>query len=547
MPDFTCFRLHERLNGIAAPRLGDFIAPTLYPTLKQVDLSYPDFTALVVVAGGAAHAPLWVALLQPAFTGQTLALGTVTSTGAVVIVKHKQVGFFAFCFGVLGRHLLKDEAWVRSFGLRSALNLIYPTSGNPDTVASRLVATDAKRRGAEIIRSRRQASRLTSPESLDVDRDREVLRAATGVPEQTPEWGARVTGDDAFHFTSSDTLKTLGDLCVKLERLYARTDYAATFGWIDQVQTVTDPQLKQALADEVIRRLKSRQIEDLDLAPPEVVDWTRVESFKFHWDRNVTRPLPRLVDYLTGMVAKKSLSSLNLHWLQYHDMIAVDGDRMPVARWSIWRCLSGEITYQNQVYILDEGEFASVAPTYLAQLDQDISGIADRSGLLPDAPATQPEPAYNVAVAHQHATWLLLDRKTVKYSGSTTPVEVCDLLTDARELIHVKRHLGSSDLSHLFAQGLVSASLLQESQTFLTAVHAKITSLSTTSHTQAQSFGSHPLVPGQFEVVYAIIADWKGRPLQKALPFFSKINLRHTEQTLRSRGFRVSHCKVQAI
>jgi uncharacterized protein (TIGR04141 family) len=43
-----------------------------------------------------------------------------------------------------------------------------------------------------------------------------------------------------------------------------------------------------------------------------------------------------------------------------------------------------------------------------------------------------------------------------------------------------------------------------------------------------------------FEVGFAIVHSWRGRPLSEELPFFSKINLRRTAEELQSRGFRVS-------
>ncbi len=41
---------------------------------------------------------------------------------------------------------------------------------------------------------------------------------------------------------------------------------------------------------------------------------------------------------------------------------------------------------------------------------------------------------------------LLTDKKLVSTASQTTPIELCDILTTAGDLIHVKRHFGSSDL-----------------------------------------------------------------------------------------------------
>jgi uncharacterized protein (TIGR04141 family) len=59
----------------------------------------------------------------------------------------------------------------------------------------------------------------------------------------------------------------------------------------------------------------------------------------------------------------------------------------------------------------------------------------------------------------------------------TISVEVCDVLTANRQLIHVKLKFGSRDLSHLFSQGFVSATLLQSDSVFREATHKKIKEL----------------------------------------------------------------------
>jgi uncharacterized protein (TIGR04141 family) len=136
---------------------------------------------------------------------------------------------------------------------------------------------------------------------------------------------------------------------------------------------------------------------------------------------------------------------------------------------------------------------------------------------------------------------VLLDREIIRSSAITTGVEICDILTSASQLIHVKRHLGSSDLSHLFSQGFVSAELLQNDADFRKLAQEKITSLR--SEAAFQMFDV-ALETGRFEVVYGVIANWGQRGLAGALPFFSKVTLRKAVQDLTNRGFRVSFAKI---
>jgi uncharacterized protein (TIGR04141 family) len=60
------------------------------------------------------------------------------------------------------------------------------------------------------------------------------------------------------------------------------------------------------------------------------------------------------------------------------------------------------------------------------------------------------------------------------------------------------------------------------------------------------AFDPAGISPGGFEVVYAVVANWKGRTFVEALPFFSKVNLRRHARDLGRMGYRVSRKKVQA-
>jgi uncharacterized protein (TIGR04141 family) len=104
--------------------------------------------------------------------------------------------------------------------------------------------------------------------------------------------------------------------------------------------------------------------------------------------------------------------------------------------------------------------------------------------------------------------------------------------------VHVKRDLGSSDLSHLFAQGAVSAELLQSDRDFCKAAQRVVDRVA--GNRRFSIFFPKLVVASKYEIVYAIIADWRGRHLSEVLPFFSKVNLRAFCQRLLGRGFKVS-------
>lgn len=224
-------------------------------------------------------------------------------------------------------------------------------------------------------------------------------------------------------------------------------------------------------------------------------------------------------------------------------IFATNGDGGTVHSWPAWKCLVGDLVINGITYVLDEGDFYEVRQDYLAALDAAIAAIPLAQVDLPTSTPSEHERPYNIR-ASADPELLLLDRNTVKINTKTTPIEICDLLTSKRQLIHVKRHLGSSDLSHLFAQGVVSACLLQESPEFRKKAIEKIAAVSD----QSAKFGfisPDSFKTSDFEVVYAIAEKWKSRTFEQGLPFFSKINLREAVQDLHGRGFSFSLHQIE--
>jgi uncharacterized protein (TIGR04141 family) len=423
-----------------------------------------------------------------------------------------------------------------------ALNLIYPRDDSGSS--GKLVAVDAKRRTGNVIRSRRQASKATSFEAFDVDTVRDLMGGATGTPCDR-KWGRRITGGDALHFDSDTQFGELGKLCRSMQEAHDRDDYADKFRWIDRIRPIHDPVLLQKVERHLAGRLADGDITDLDLAPPEIVDWSAITGFRYHFEarKGVWHPVLRIQDYLNGLARTggwpEAPDELDAAFLRRRHVWAVDGDNRPVCKWPVWRCLTGEFEFNSATYIVDEGDIFAISADYLSELNESIAAVRLRTDIpWPRATPSMVEDEFNKKATDEIDAALLMDKKLVSAASQTTPIELCDILTAAGDLIHVKRHFGSSDLSHLFSQGFVSARLLQEDKAFRKAADEKIASL--TKDQSFRFFETSTLRTEGFEIVYVIVAPWRGRTLVQALPFFSKVNLERTVEELTNKGYQVS-------
>lgn len=545
MPAFTCYRLHRILHGRVPDDLDEYIdledqAPEIYGPA-----STGDFEAKLYVHAGPPHPPGWASFVQDGFD-EASNLPLTASVGAAIVLRLIPEGHvFAFTFGITGRFLLKHEAWKRGYGLQAALNLIYPRAAGSASEAGRLVAVDAKKRGGDIIRSRQQASRATTFEAFEVDKLRDLVGGATGRP-YDDKWGRRITGTDALNFATDSDFAGLGKLCRDLTDAHDREDYKDRFGWLDSIRPINDPELLSQIQDHLVGRMIASELDDLDLAPPEIIDWSRVTGFQYHYDmrKKFTRPEIQLTVYLHNLpYFEDDADSIDIEYFRRKSIRAVDADDREVHRWSVWRCLCGEFQFEDVTYVIDEGEIFEVSSDYLKNLNEVLTKIASRDALAwPAATPTTSEDAFNGAVANALAPAVVMDKKLVKGRMQTTEVEVCDVLTADRQLIHAKRHLGSRDLSHLFSQGFVSANLLQSDSLFRQAAHAKVKSLG--GGRDFDFFDVESLPAADFEVIFVIVAGWCGRDLIDALPFFSKVNLERAVEDLLNRGFKVAVARV---
>ncbi|MDQ0537510.1 uncharacterized protein (TIGR04141 family) [Curtobacterium flaccumfaciens] len=159
------------------------------------------------------------------------------------------------------------------------------------------------------------------------------------------------------------------------------------------------------------------------------------------------------------------------------------------------------------------------------------------------------EAQYNERLAAvSDGTLVNLDGMLQWADGAASGIEVCDLLSTDGEFIHVKRKARSSTLSHLFAQGSVSATAYFSDPRFREQVQeavAKAAGPSAASEWAAAlpSAGSEPM-RSNFSVTYVVIAN-SSRAGTDWLPFFSKLNLmQHGRRVRNELGLKVSIVRV---
>jgi len=446
------------------------------------------------------------------------------SNGALLLLKRGR-RLFALTFG-LGRHLLEPGKSEESFGLRVTLNSVDP---------ARLRSVDRRTFDAISSHTRTQASQEGDVTAFGLNVEQDLLRAATGSP-INQQLGKRMTGMDSLAVTLPINIKSLPSLLDKYLVQFKDESYKQNFPWVDHIGEVHDGRLREELDRSLLSAIQSSDLSDLKawLAVPELIDWEQVGGFRYNPDKSIDpKPDLHLRDFLATV---PNVARITVDRLRERHVYAYDsGDENLVRRWTVYSCLYGEVDRDQTTYLLSGGIWYRVEKDFVATVDRYVAKLVKISSLPAYTDAS--EGAYNRRVARASKGKIaLMDQKLIRVGGTT--VEFCDLFTSDNKIIHVKRYGGSSVLSHLFSQGSVAANAFLEDQAFRIAVNTKLPSTHQLNDTAPRPVAS------DFEINYAIVSRSQKR-IDKALPFFSRLNLRNAARQLKAFGFHVTLSKIE--
>ena len=331
----------------------------------------------------------------------------------------------------------------------------------------------------------------------------------------------------------------LPKLARNIKGFYVNEDYKRSFSWVDNVRRVKDEASIDVLNALLVHAVSARD-PGVMVTLPEIGNWDGIFGFSFTQNKDVVRPVIHSADYIDTIpdLARLTIDGLKRDRLLVHD---IDGN---LTEHSVYRCLYFEIADGDKTKIIFDGKWYEIDGTFIGRIAATLNSVQISSLAFPAVhewkedgeDKIESEGAYNARTARDHG-YFLLDKKLVKTDRTTSPIELCDLLTPARQFIHVKhRKGGSAGLSHLFAQGGVSAEIMLGDKAFRKKARTVLRGVSSAAGN---------LVPldavrtADYEIVFLILgAD--SATLKQTLPFFSKVNLSKTYENLTQRGFRVS-------
>lgn len=522
---------YRRLNLFMAKPLdgGQVFADLL--TDAPVD-TYPMDGALGIdgalyVRKNEAKRPSWGPLLDE-ITGQSIPNLANRSSSAVLLLR-VDGDIFAFAFGY-GRYLIEPSLFVQDFGIRTALNTLDDKS---------LRSVDLHTLEDQPVQKKSQAARDSDVGVFGIDILRDILRAVTGVPKQGIDLVQIAGGDAMFSFGVDMDAADFPALARRIKGYYTNDDYKASFSWVDNVRKVKDDASIETLNAQLVNAISTRD-PGIMITLPEIGAWDTILGFSFTRNKESVRPVIHSADYIDTIPDLADLTSDGLK----RDRLFVHDVNGHITEHPVYRCIYFEIVDGNKTKIIFDGKWYEVDATFIGRIDEILDLIEISALAFPAVEVWEEEGKskiesegdYNIRAAAAHG-YFLLDKKLVKTDRTTSPIELCDLLTPAKQLVHVKhRKGGSAGLSHLFAQGGVAAEIVLGDREFRKKARTVLRGI---------NLAARDLVPldslrsTDYEIVFLILGEGS-ETLKQNLPFFSKVNLSKAFENLTQRGFRVS-------
>jgi uncharacterized protein (TIGR04141 family) len=495
--------------------------------LKSVAVSGGGTEGTLFYRGGFQSKPPWVAIFEDIVGFDSSKIVNQSSRGLFTIKVAKR--WFCFTFGY-SRQLISESAIERNFGLIVTLNL-----GDPEAIK----AIDKTNISHVALQCREQAGRDVSFDGFEFDTDIDLLKSITAKgPQVEGEEQDTYSGRDSICVYTRVELKSFADIAKRLLKAYENTAYLDRYPWIGKISQERDSGVIAQLNAALVAAINAEEVARIWLALPDVIVWEQTDGFAYRLATKAAKkagpalhPDIDLDNWLAETGLKGAVTLPRLVDRKIYQCLKDDNEPNT---WSVYRCLNAEVDLKGLKYILNDGDWYNVESGYVKDIDNFYKAIPTSNLILPNY-GTRTEPKYLKEVSSALADITLMDRKLIMIGGGKSKIEFCDLFSKKKDIIHVKQYGGSSLLSHLFSQAVVSADCFLHEVDFRKTVN---------NHLPAGFKFTSPAVappPAEYTICMAIMSKVAG-PLE--IPFFSKVSMKHAVRSIQKMGFKVTKLKI---
>lgn len=452
------------------------------------------------------------------------------SNKAVLMLKYEKNEeekdyIFSLVYGY-GRTMLDDRYIVKNFGLRTAINLIEER--NIKSLNSLNISRD-------FIDIQRQALSYVSHSDLQVNTNADILKSISGKAPSSSNFSSMSGADNLRFSAKSDVI--LSELLEDVLNAYKSDSYKQKgLEWIDYVQYVKEKEIISELDGVLLNHITNKSLENPIIAPNKIVSYLDIEGY-FISGMNISHkikenfyddiPSDQFWEYLYEKIEDENIEDKIIDKLKSCSLYCCTNDSAHKIS-SIYDSLFIEIDHNNEKFFINNGDWFKIESAYYGYITNKIDNIAIFSNpIVPSCAENWNEGEFNEKFAASDPNrFKLFDKKNFHLPNyGHSKIEPADIITTEKQFIHVKKGGSSANLSHLFAQGVVSAQLYKNEKKFIKEIN--------------ETFGEgYFKSDDKIEVIYGIIDKRYDKKASEILPFFSMINLSQHYDVLSSMGIK---------
>lgn len=490
-----------------------------------------DFDFRVYIQRNRTKEPKWISFLVDdlEIPDREEIKNTVNSFVVLIRVVKDEESYFFSVTGGFGFTAINKNNLENSFGLKVALNTID---------AKELKVFDVRNIDLKTKQKRVLFNKGSELGEFDLDFEQDLINLVSG-KSRNEEIGTSVKGSVSSLSINSDvTFSRLGEKCRQILDLFLSEDYKESFGFIDNIKTVKDPEVTSRLNQNLYRSLIDRETHYLTLAYPDMIEYDKCSQYqikkgykKIDTEEVTLQNLYSLLDEEIVFDSPDHISKIKI--------IGFDDAGSPV---TTAVSLNHFIVYQTQIedntYILSLNNWYKIDQDYLTKVQNDVMEIPliEDAEFLSAIELDESEGSYNERQNEEY--FICLDKQNFQVPNSRSRIEVCDLLSKDKHFVCVKKETRSATLSHLFAQGSVSMLLLREYAEY----RKYLVDIASAKFPEA-GFTEVDFPYSECTLIYAISSS-RAEDIRIVLPFFSKVNLLHHTNLIKRLGVNVRLFKI---
>lgn len=446
------------------------------------------------------------------------------SNKAVMMLKYvkDEVEYvFSLVFGY-GRTMLNEQSIIRNFGLRTAVNLIEES--NIKSLNSLNISTN-------YLDIQRQALSYGSHSDLHIDTNADILKSISGRASYDSHYST-LNGADNLRFSAKSDVSLSDLLNGILDAFFSENYKEKGLEWIDHVQYVKEKEIISELDGVLLDHITDKRLENPIIAPNKIVSYLDIEGY-FISGMNISHkikenfyddiPSEQFWEFLSKNIEDKiiidKLKSCSLYCWTNDSAQKIS---------SIYDALFIEIDHNNEKFFINNGDWFKVESTYYTDIVNKIDHIEKfNDPAIPSCAENWNEGEFNEKFAESDPNrFKLFDKKNFQLKDyGHSKIEPADIITINKQFIHIKKGGSSANLSHLFAQGVVSAQLYKNEILFIKNIN--------------ELFEEDYFKPDdKIEVIYGVIDKRYDKKASEILPFFSMVNLSQHYDVLSSMGIK---------